>query len=167
MIMRRREVINMEALLFLIGGRLYTWIELAWRGRTHWSMFLLGGICFVAIGLLNENILPWTLPVWLQALVGAGVVTVLEFVVGCIVNLGLGWAVWDYSGMPLNILGQVCLPYTLLWVLLSLVCIVVDDWLRYLTYRTICWLADRVERAGMIATRLEVRERPHYCLKGR
>ena len=45
-------------MLFLIGGRLYTWLELACRGRTHWTMFILGGLCFVIIGLLNEHLFP-------------------------------------------------------------------------------------------------------------
>ena len=31
--------------------------------------------------------------------------------------------VWDYSGFPLNIMGQVCLLYSVLWGLLSIVAI--------------------------------------------
>jgi uncharacterized membrane protein len=25
------------------------------------------------------------------------------------------WRVWDYSGLPLNLLGQICLLYTIIW----------------------------------------------------
>ena len=57
-------------------------------------MFLLGGICFVALGLINE-VLPWDMPLWQQILTGACIVTALEFLTGCIVNLWLGWGVWD------------------------------------------------------------------------
>ena len=68
--------------------------------------------------------------------VGAGVIgamgiTALEFVTGCVVNLWLGWGVWDYSGLPGNIMGQICLQYTVLWVLVSLAGIILDDWIRY------------------------------------
>lgn len=69
----------MEILLFLIGGRLYTWLELACRGRTHWTMFILGGLCFVIIGLLNEHLFPWDLALMQQAVIGAVIITVLEF----------------------------------------------------------------------------------------
>lgn len=116
--------------LLLIGGGLYVLVELIWRGRSHWSMFLLGGICFVCIGLINE-IIPWDMPLWQQILIGACIVTALEFLTGCIVNLWLGWDVWDYSGLPGNIMGQICPQFFLLWLPIALLAIVLDDWLRY------------------------------------
>lgn len=118
-------------ILAICGGFLYILLEIAWRGYSHWSMFLLGGLCFVLIGLLNE-LLPWEMPLILQGLIGSfGIVTPLEFATGCIVNIWLGWDVWDYSDIPLNILGQVCLPFSLLWILVSIVAVVLDDWLRW------------------------------------
>ena len=60
--------------------------------------------------------------------------TALEFLTGCLVNLWLGWGVWDYSGLSGNILGQICPQYFLLWVPVSLVGIVLDDWLRHLLW---------------------------------
>lgn len=42
------------ALLFLIGGALYYCIEILWRGYSHWTMAVVGGICFVVIGGLNK-----------------------------------------------------------------------------------------------------------------
>lgn len=113
-----------------IGGLLYIGLEILWRGHSHWTMFFLGGACFVIIGLINE-LIPWCMPIWKQALIGAAVITGLEFLTGCIVNLGLGWHVWDYSGMPLNVLGQICVPYMLLWIPVAALAIVLDDWLRY------------------------------------
>ena len=92
---------------------MYNLIEILYRDYTHWSMFILGGICFISIGLLNE-IFPWELSLWYQILIGAIIITVLEFMTGCIVNLWLGWNVWDYSNMPGNILGQVCPQFFLL-----------------------------------------------------
>ena len=98
-----------------IGGLLYFILELAWRGHSHWTMFILGGICFLAIGAVNE-LIPWCMPLWQQALIGAAIVTVLEFLTGCIVNLWMSWGVWDYSGLPGNVLGQICPQYIALWV---------------------------------------------------
>lgn len=123
-------ILRKHLVLAATGGVLYVLLELIWRGRSHWTMFLLGGICFVVLGLINE-VLPWTMPLWSQVLIGAAIVTALEFLTGCIVNLWLGWGVWDYSGLPGNILGQICLQYCLLWLPVSLIGIVLDDWLRY------------------------------------
>lgn len=111
-----------------IGGMVYVLIELLWRGHSHWTMAVLGGVCFVAIGLLNEM---WPqMPVLLQMALGALIVTVAEFITGLIVNVWLGWQVWDYSGLPLNVMGQICLPFTAAWFALSGVAIVVEDWLH-------------------------------------
>lgn len=118
------------AFLFVVGGLVYILIELIWRGHTHISMFILGGICFVAIGLINE-VFPWNLGLLWQSMIGAVIVTVLEFITGVIVNIWLGLNVWDYSNMPFNLLGQICLPFAFAWVALSAIAIVFDDYLRY------------------------------------
>ena len=123
-------ILRKHLVLAATGGLLYVILELVWRGRSHWTMFMLGGLCFVALGLINE-VLPWDMPLWRQVLVGAAIVTVLEFVIGCVVNIWLGGLVWDYSGLPGNILGQICPQYCLLWLPVSLAGIVLDDWLRY------------------------------------
>lgn len=120
-----------QTALAVCGGCLYLLLELLWRGRSHWTMFFLGGICFSLIGLLNE-IIPWKMPLLLQGGIGsAAIVLPLEFLTGCVVNLGLGWEVWDYSGLPLNFLGQICLPFALLWVPVAMAAVVLDDWLRW------------------------------------
>lgn len=64
---------------------------------------------------------------WKQMLLGSVIITLLEFVCGCIVNLLLHWNVWDYSNLPFNILGQICLPFSILWFFISFVAIVIDD----------------------------------------
>ena len=81
------------------------------------------------IGGLN-NYLP-TMPIWKQALCGSALATAVELVAGIILNLYLGLGIWDYSGLPCNLLGQICLPFSLLWVALSVLCIFVDDALRW------------------------------------
>lgn len=129
-------------ILLLIGGLIYYGIEVAWRGYSHWTMALVGGICFVVIGGINE-FFPWTMPLALQGVIGACFITAMELVSGLILNVWLGLGIWDYSAIPLNFMGQICLPFGLLWILLSVVAVVLDDWLRY-------WFFGE--------------ERPHYVL---
>ncbi len=128
--MKLYDYLLRKLILFSLGGICYLIIELLWRGYSHWSMFVLGGLCFVAIGALNEHF-TFEIPLILQMFFGAFLVTLLEFVFGCVLNLWLGLNVWDYSNLPYNILGQICLPYSLLWIIMSLVCIVADDYFRY------------------------------------
>lgn len=116
--------------LISVGGFLYVLIELIFRGHSHWTMFLVGGLCFWLIGLINE-IIPWEMPLWRQCIIGAALITAVEFAAGCVINLCLGWDVWDYSNLPFNVLGQVCLPFMALWFFLSAVGIALDDYLRY------------------------------------
>lgn len=120
--------------LFLTGGMIYILIELLWRGYTHWTMLVLGGICFCYAGIQNE-FEAWDKPLIVQSIKAAVFITLAEFVTGCIVNLWLGWNVWNYSNMPLNLLGQICLPFCVLWVLLGAIAIIVDDYLRYWLFK--------------------------------
>lgn len=112
------------------GGAIYALIELAWRGYTHWTMILLGGLAFVLVGMIN-NVLPWEMRLQVQVAIGTAIVTGLEFTVGLIVNRWLGWNVWDYSDMWGNFMGQICPQYMVLWVPLVLAAIQLDDYLRY------------------------------------
>lgn len=127
MILRR---VNKAAILFLIGAAAYALIEVAFRGYTHWTMAVLGGILFLLLGGLNEWI-PWEMPLALQCVIGAVIVTVAEFIAGLILNVWLGLGIWDYSDVPGNILGQICPQFIFAWLGLSLVAIILDDWLRY------------------------------------
>lgn len=117
-------------ILFAIGGFTYYMIEILWRGYSHWTMFLLGGICFLYAGIQNEYV-AWEYPLWKQILRVDIFILIAEFLTGCIVNLGLEWHVWDYSNMPLNLFGQICLPFAVLWVPISAVAIIFDDYLRF------------------------------------
>ena len=97
-------------------------------------MFVLGGFCFNCLGSINEFI-PWTMKLWKQMLIGASIITVLEFITGVIVNIILGWNVWDYTGVWGNVLGQICLPFSIAWFFLSFVGIILDDYLRYWLFK--------------------------------
>lgn len=120
-------------ILFLVGGLLYVCLELIFRGRSNWTMILLGGLCFVYIGGIN-NWFDNNMSLIKQMSISAVIITVLEYICGYIVNIKLGWNVWDYSDMPFNIQGQICLPFTILWFFLSALAIILDDYLRYLWF---------------------------------
>lgn len=124
------KILFKHLLLLSVGGAIYSLIELLWRGYTYPSMFFVGGLCFVLIGLINE-LLPWDMALSLQIGIAAVLVTLVELVAGCVLNLWMGLGIWDYSGLPLNLWGQICVGYTGLWFLLALPAIVLDDWLRY------------------------------------
>lgn len=121
-------------ILFSIGGLLYCGIEMLWRGRTHWTMFFVGGLCFILCGSINE-ILDWQTPLWKQMLICAAGISLIEFISGVIINIVLKLNVWDYSHLPLNICGQVCLLFSFFWFILSCAAIVLDDWLRYWLFK--------------------------------
>ena len=128
--MMKQSKIKKYEFLFFVGATIYVVIEKIYRGYSHWTMFLLGGICFIAIGLINE-VIPWDMPLLLQMFISGVIITVLEFITGCIVNLWLGWNVWDYSELPFNLWGQISLFSSIVWVGLSLVGIVLDDFIRW------------------------------------
>lgn len=135
--------------LFITGGIIYYLIETVYKGITkgessHWSMFILGGVCFVTIGLINQFYLTWDMNIFKQMLIGSMLITMLEFITGCIVNLWFDWNVWDYSNLPLNILGQICLQFSIIWFFLSGIAILLDDYIRYKLFNE---------------------EKPHYYLK--
>ncbi|HKL98395.1 MAG TPA: hypothetical protein VJZ06_00650 [Mobilitalea sp.] len=117
-------------LLFLIGGFIYGGLEIISRGFSHISMFVSGGICFILIGLLNE-VYSWEFSLVGQMVISAGIITVVEFLTGMIVNVWLQLGVWDYSDQPYNLMGQICLLYTNIWFFISLFAILMDDYLRY------------------------------------
>ena len=101
------------SVIFLLGGALYSMLEILWRGYTHPSMTITGGICFLILYALH--VYAAKLSLFMRCILGALAITAAEFTAGCIVNLYLGWDVWDYSDVPLNILGQICPLYSLLW----------------------------------------------------
>lgn len=107
-----------STVMFLFGGFGYGLIEVLWRGRTHWSMVLCGGICFLTMHLVNTGMRRRS--IFLRAFVCMLCITAVEFAVGCIVNIGLHLDIWDYSEMKFQLLGQVCLLYSFFWYLLSL-----------------------------------------------
>lgn len=105
-------------LCFAAGAAGYSILELLWRGRTHWTMALTGGVCLTAIREICRSKKPHCL--LRCCLRGCLFITAAELLVGRVVNLRLHWNVWDYSRLPLNFQGQICVEYSALWFLLCL-----------------------------------------------
>lgn len=118
------------SLLFLIGGFTYGGIEIIFRGYSHVSMLVAGGICFILIGLINE-VYSWDIAFVSQMVISSLVITSVEFIIGLIVNVWLGLNVWDYSDHPYNLMGQTCILFSIIWFFLSPLAILLDDYLRY------------------------------------
>ncbi len=113
------------SLAFAVGAFAYTVIEILWRGHTHWTMTLTGGVCLSLIYLWND--LLSGVPILLKCVVGAITITAVEFAVGCLVNIVWKQNVWDYSGVRYNLLGQICLGFSLMWYVLSVPAFLVCD----------------------------------------
>lgn len=116
--------------LFLTGGFAYFYIEILYRGFSHFSMIICGGLAFILCGAINQ-LMHFKISVISQMILSMFIITALEFITGYIVNIRLGWNVWDYSGLPFNLLGQICLAYSLVWLIISLACIFLDDIIRW------------------------------------
>ena len=119
-----RELSN----IFIIGGVLYGLIEIIFRGYTHWSMVITGGLCFLIFYVLNIT-LP-TDSLLLRCIVSLVVITTLEFYTGYIVNILLKWNVWNYSSLAYNVKGQICLTFSALWFLFGIPMTFLANWLR-------------------------------------
>ncbi len=114
--------------VFGIGAVGYGVVEILWRGYTHWTMILTGGVCLSCIYLSERY--NCDAPIWKRCLVGSLVISLSEILVGFVVNMLLDWNVWDYSSLPMNLFGQVCMLYSLLWFLLCLPVTKLCAWLR-------------------------------------
>ena len=126
----------LSMLLWSWGGTVYFLLEVAFKTltghpeRISWTMLVVAILLTIPVERAGEQ-LPWEVPLWLQALCCAALVTAVELAAGCVINLWLGWDVWDYTAMPGNLWGQICPQYSALWFVLCLVFIPTFDWLRW------------------------------------
>ena len=117
--------------LFCFGGLAYGLIELAWRGRTHISMFFVGGLCFwliCKIATMKNTTLPT-----MSVLCSLGI-TLVELLSGIFINIVLKLGVWSYQNQPFNILGQVCPVFSLFWLFLSIPAIYLSLYIRKILF---------------------------------
>lgn len=119
--------------LWAVGGCLYYSFEIIFRGFSHWTMFVLGGIC-LQFFTFQGRIVQWEDPLWRQILRCIIFVTSMEFITGIIVNKWLHLAVWDYSRMPFQLFGQICLPFMVIFSGLCALGILLSGYLLHWLY---------------------------------
>ncbi|MDR0946245.1 MAG: putative ABC transporter permease [Ruminococcus sp.] len=126
--------------LFVYGGSIFCLIELIFTTLffdntfTHIVSYFQGGVIFLILGMIN-NWFSWELGLVWQCLLGSVFITAIELVTGLFFNVWLGLHIWDYSGMPLSFMGQICLEFSLYWVFVSALGIILDDFLRYTLFK--------------------------------
>lgn len=123
------------ATLWLLLGEQYFVLEAIWRAckgeRAHIAMLAVGGLCGIAVGAVNQIPRFYRLKVVWQCLIGTAVTLCVEFASGCILNLWLGLGIWSYANVPLNLLGQICVPFAGIWFCLMPFAIWLEDIFRF------------------------------------
>lgn len=102
--------------VYSLGAIVYCLIEVLFRGFTHWTMGLTGGAALLGIYGVNEKYKD--VPLYKRCVMGCGIITFLELLVGLLVNKVFRLHVWDYSTRPLNLFGQICPLFSFFWFLL-------------------------------------------------
>lgn len=129
-----KRMTKLLVLWFLIGA-LYFVLEGIWRipsgGYANIVMLPIGGLCGLCIGAINQIPKFYNMKIFWQSFLSMLIVLLIEFVSGCILNLWLGLNIWDYSHRPMNLMGQVCLSYGLLWFAIAPAAIWLEDFLRF------------------------------------
>lgn len=120
--------------LWVLGGTLYYTFEMIFRGFSHISMFILGGICMMFFAWQGRSE-RFSKPLWIQVLRCTIFVTACEFITGLIVNKWLKLSVWDYSDQPFHLFGQICLPFAIIFSGLSALGILLDGYLLYWIFK--------------------------------
>ena len=102
--------------------------------------FLLGPVCPIyGFGVTAAVLLIAPIQAhWLQAyLVATLVPTIIEYFVGWLADKLLHVRLWDYSGMPLNLNGYVCLLFSLVW---GLACLFIVAVFHPMVLRLLAWV---------------------------
>ena len=103
--------------IYAVGSVGYSLIEVLWRGYTHWTMGVAGGVCFQMLYAIEHR---WSrAKQWIKCAAGALGITGVELAFGLVLNRKLGLGIWDYSMWKDNVLGQICPLFTGLWFLLT------------------------------------------------
>ena len=125
-----RKKITEYTFIWALGGSLYYNFEILFRGFSHISMFILGGICMVFF-TLQGKMSDWKESLWKQVLRCSIFVTASEFITGLIVNKWLHLKVWDYTDQPFQLFGQICLPFSIIFSGLSTLGIFLSAYFLY------------------------------------
>ena len=128
-----KKYILRNTILFIVIGILYCSIELLFRNRTHWSMFILSGFCGICFIDTPNNIYSFDLDYTIQVLISTILCTLSEGICGLIVNIWLKLNVWDYSTLwGTFFFGQCNIFFVIVWfVLIAFIGIPLCDAVNY------------------------------------
>lgn len=117
--------------IFLFSGSLYYVLEVLFKKThtSHWSMFVLAGISSVLFIDGLNNLFSYEMDFLLQIFLCSTAITICELFVGLTINID--HSIWNYTNMPLNYKGQICLPFYFLWMLLSFIFIPFLDYIEW------------------------------------
>ena len=113
-------------LLLTFSGYAYVCMELLFRGRSDITMMFCASICVIPMIYLN-NIFTYEVDYILQLALCMVFATFVEYIFGMIFNTD--YHIWDYRNMPFNIDGMICLPFSLLWMVIAAWVIPLMDWI--------------------------------------
>ena len=118
-----------ELILYItLGGTIYYFIEILYRGYSHYSMFLCGGIIFYCISLFHRKYS--SLHLVTKMILCSFIITVIELIFGIIFNLWMKQGIWDYSDQFFHFRGQICLTFSVLWFFLSFPALCLEQKIR-------------------------------------
>lgn len=129
--MNKKIVIPYMA-IFIISGLIYVGLELLWRGRSHWTMFLCAGLCGLVMANINNNWLEFDTDFRIQVCASALLCSTFEFLFGIIFNGD--FSIWDYRGLwgTIHILNdQVNILFLGVWLLISCFGLPFLDWMQW------------------------------------
>ena len=127
----------LSLLLWTWGGTVYFFGEVIYKTLSHhperisWTMLVLALILCIPLERCGAELI-WEMPIWLQSICCTLLITLTELVSGLIINVWLGLNVWDYSNLSYNFMRQICLQFSAIWLVLSIIGIFIFDWVRYI-----------------------------------
>lgn len=125
------KIIIKNILLFLVSYCAYIAIEVTFRGVSYPLMGICAGLAVIIIDKINDYI-SWDIDIILQGVIGSIVITIFELIIGEIsLRTELLPIMWNYSNVSLNFDGVVCVLFSLIWVGLSIIGILIADAINY------------------------------------
>lgn len=122
-----------QIILFLVGFCAYITIEVCFRGYSYLLMGIVGGIILLLIDRINERI-SWNIDLIVYGIIGSAIATLFEFFIGEALKILHMSPMWDYSNLPFNFDGVICLPFSLLWIILSIIGVLIADAINYYVF---------------------------------
>lgn len=75
------------------GGVVFCALQLLLTGNCHWTDLAVFSLLCIPLDAVNER-MPWTFPLWLQAVLGGIVLIVSQLAAGLVFNV---WLVWGFG----------------------------------------------------------------------